>query len=133
MADDLKQTGKPDDSPINADQEHEVGCGSEKLGLSRRLMERVAVAAALGLSVAGTADAQAELTVQQQRMKTCNAEASQQELKGEARKDFMSNCLKGERQLTAQQQKMRTCNRQASAKELKGDEREAFMRTCLKT
>ena len=35
MADDLKQTGKPDDSRINVDQEHEVGYWSDKLGVSR--------------------------------------------------------------------------------------------------
>ena len=31
---------------------------------------------------------------QREKMKTCNAEASQKELKGEERKKFMSECLK---------------------------------------
>ena len=35
MADDLKQTGKPDDARINVEQEHEVRYWSEKLGVSR--------------------------------------------------------------------------------------------------
>ena len=35
MADDLKQTGKPDDARINVDQDHEVNYWSEKLGVSR--------------------------------------------------------------------------------------------------
>jgi hypothetical protein len=35
MADDLKQTGKPDDARINIDQEHEVKYWSEKFGVSR--------------------------------------------------------------------------------------------------
>ena len=35
MADDLKQTGKPDDARINVDQDHEVNDWSEKLGVSR--------------------------------------------------------------------------------------------------
>jgi hypothetical protein len=35
MADDLKQTGKPDDARINVDQEHELRYWSEQLGISR--------------------------------------------------------------------------------------------------
>jgi hypothetical protein len=35
-------------------------------------------------------------TTQQQRMKSCNAEAKGKSLKGEDRRSFMSGCLKGE-------------------------------------
>jgi len=43
MADDPKQTGKPDDQRINVDQDHELTYWSEKLGVSRdRLREAVA-------------------------------------------------------------------------------------------
>ena len=35
MADDLKQTGKADDTRINIEQDHEVSYWSEKLGMSR--------------------------------------------------------------------------------------------------
>jgi hypothetical protein len=35
MADDLKQTGKPDDQRINPDQEYELAYWSQKLGVSR--------------------------------------------------------------------------------------------------
>jgi uncharacterized protein DUF3606 len=35
MADDLKQTGKPDDTRINVDQDHEVGYWAKELGVSR--------------------------------------------------------------------------------------------------
>jgi hypothetical protein len=35
MADDLKQTGKSDDSRINLDQDHELSYWSERLGISR--------------------------------------------------------------------------------------------------
>jgi len=43
MADDLKQTGKPDDERINVNQDHELTYWSEKLGVSRdRLREAVA-------------------------------------------------------------------------------------------
>jgi hypothetical protein len=45
MADDLKQTGKSDDSRINVDQDHELSYWSEKLGVSRdKLREAVAKA-----------------------------------------------------------------------------------------
>ena len=45
MADDLKQTGKPDDQRINIEQDHELSYWSEKLGVSReQLREAVAKA-----------------------------------------------------------------------------------------
>jgi hypothetical protein len=43
MADDLKQTGRPDDGRINVDQDHELTYWSKTLGVSRdRLREVVA-------------------------------------------------------------------------------------------
>jgi hypothetical protein len=70
---------------------------------------------------------------QQQRMTDCNKMAGDKKLEGDARKSFMSSCLKGEDadKKTAQQQKMTDCNKQASAKGLKGDERQKFMSKCL--
>ena len=79
--------------------------------------------------------AQGQLTAQQQRMKSCNAQASSEHMKGEERRGFMSQCLKGEangKKLTAQQEKMATCSHEASAKQLKGTERQDFMRQCLR-
>ena len=35
MADDLKQTGKPDDQRINVEQDHELSYWSKELGVSR--------------------------------------------------------------------------------------------------
>ena len=35
------------------------------------------------------------LTAQQEKMKSCNADATAKGLKGDARKTFMSECLKG--------------------------------------
>jgi uncharacterized protein HemX len=93
-----------------------------------------ALLAALALAFPLAAGAQ-QLTAQQQRMKSCNAEASDKELKGDQRQSFMSQCLKGEgehKQLTAQQEKMKTCNREASDKNLKGDKRQDFMSECLR-
>jgi len=40
ITDDLKQTGKPDDTRINVHQEHEVKHWSEKLGASREELRR---------------------------------------------------------------------------------------------
>lgn len=70
-------------------------------------------------------------TAQQEKMKTCNADATTKALKGDERKAFMSDCLKAKPAVT-QQDKMKTCNADASAKTLKGDERKAFMSDCLK-
>ncbi|MDA0189147.1 MAG: PsiF family protein [Proteobacteria bacterium] len=68
---------------------------------------------------------------QQDRMKNCNAEAGEKSLKGDERKKFMSECLKGKPAAT-QQDKMKTCNAEAGGKGLKGDERKKFMSECLK-
>ena len=67
-------------------------------------------------------------TPQQNKMKTCNADAKDK--KGDERKKFMSECLKAKPEATAQQTKMKTCN--ADAKDKKGDERKKFMSECLK-
>lgn len=45
MADDLKQTGKPDDARINVEQEHELDYWSEKLGVSRERLRQAVQAA----------------------------------------------------------------------------------------
>ncbi|EMV7408063.1 phosphate starvation-inducible protein PsiF [Enterobacter soli] len=82
--------------------------------------------------------AEKTLTPQQQRMTTCNQQATAQTLKGDARKTYMSDCLKNgaskpqEKSLTPQQQKMRECNVQATEQSLKGDDRNKFMSGCLK-
>jgi hypothetical protein len=73
---------------------------------------------------------------QQERMKGCNEKAGAKKLEGDARKTFMSSCLKGEEAASpkqaAQQEKMKACNKQAADKNLKGDERKTFMSACLK-
>lgn len=71
---------------------------------------------------------------QQEKMKTCNAEASAQSLKGDARKAFMKRCLSADPKIVnSQQEKMKSCNAEASRKELKGEERKIFMSNCLKS
>ena len=91
----------------------------------------------LGLCVAPFAIA---APAQQNKMKTCNAEATAKGLgegKGDERKAFMKECLsaKPEKATKAaaggQQNKMKMCNKEAGAKKLKGDDRKTFMSTCL--
>jgi len=76
---------------------------------------------------------------QQERMKSCNDQAGAKKMEGDARKKFMSTCLKGgsaKKEPTAaqkaQQERMKACNKQASDKQIKGDDRKKFMSTCLK-
>lgn len=72
-------------------------------------------------------------TAQQNKMTSCNADASAKTLKGDERKAFMSACLKAKPEgATTQQEKMKTCNATASSQALKGDVRKAFMSDCLK-
>jgi hypothetical protein len=70
---------------------------------------------------------------QQDKMKTCNAEAKQKGLKGTDRQTFMNTCLSAGKAAATnpQQAKMTSCNKDATAKGLKGAERKAFMKTCL--
>jgi hypothetical protein len=110
------------------------------------MIRTLASSLALALMLAGPALAQdkqqdpsKKQAAQQQRMKSCNAQASKKELKGDERQAFMSECLKAESakakskgKTTAQQQKMKSCNAEAGKKKLKGDERKAFMSECLK-
>jgi len=73
---------------------------------------------------------------QQERMKSCNAEAATKKLAGDARKTFMSDCLSGktaeDTKPKTQQVKMKDCNASASDQKLTGDARKAFMSSCLK-
>jgi hypothetical protein len=72
-------------------------------------------------------------TAQQNKMTTCNADASAKSLKGDERKAFMSTCLKvAPAPAATQQDKMKTCNATAGTQALKGDARKAFMSDCLK-
>lgn len=72
-------------------------------------------------------------TAQQNKMTTCNADASAKALKGDERKAFMSNCLKAApAAATTPQERMKNCNATATTQALKGDARKAFMSECLK-
>lgn len=73
---------------------------------------------------------------QQEKMKTCNAQAKEQTLSGAARKSFMKTCLSNQpaadSKLNSQQQKMKQCNADARTKKLTGADRKTFMSSCLK-
>lgn len=101
----------------------------------KRVLIMVLMAGVMG-SAAAAADK--AMTPQQQRMTSCNQQATSQTLKGDARKTYMSNCLKNsqsapaDKSLTPQQQKMKDCNAEAGKKTLSGDTRKTFMSNCLK-
>lgn len=102
---------------------------------------------AVNVGIAAAAEAKkapsAAQLAQQDKMKSCNKEATAKALKGDDRKAFMKTCLSGktsaapaavapaEKKMT-QQDKMKACNKEAAAKALKGDERKKFMGECLK-
>ena len=100
-------------------------------------MRRSTWLVAMGALVALAAEvplAQADNS-QQQKMTSCNADASAKQLTGDDRKTFMSKCLSkssGSTSGNSQQEKMKSCNAEANSKSLKGDDRKSFMSTCLK-
>lgn len=92
------------------------------------------VLAGVIFSSSGSAFA-AEKSPQQEKMTLCNQHASSQNLKGDARKSFMRNCLRKDSKMSGmspQQMKMKTCNTEAGNKNLSGDARKTFMSSCLR-
>ena len=85
---------------------------------------------------AGTSAAAKPANSQQEKMKTCNADATSKGLKGDDRKAFMKTCLSDQpaapARTNSQQEKMKSCNTDATAKGLKGADRKSFMSSCLK-
>jgi hypothetical protein len=78
---------------------------------------------------------------QQDRMKTCNAEAKENALKGDERRSFMSGCLSSgsaaKQKLTADEagalkDRKKQCRSEATDKALKGEERKSFIAECVK-
>ena len=91
----------------------------------KHLVFAVAVAFAAPALAQDKKEPSAAQKAQQQRMAECNKQASAKGVKGDARKDFMSSCLKDK-----PQDRMAKCNKEATGK--KGDERKKFMSECLK-
>jgi uncharacterized membrane protein len=100
----------------------------------RRTTWVVAVGAALAVLPGPTVFA--ETNSQQEKMKTCNADAKAKNLSGDERKSFMKTCLSDQpaapAKTNSQQEKMKSCNKEATGKGLKGADRKSFMSTCLK-
>ena len=108
----------------------------------------------LVVALSSAADEKTTHPSQTQRMTECNAEAGEKHLTADARRQFMSACLKGHaatheetsgtekdshsepapdgKHHTTQGEKMKACNQEASAKNLHGDERKTFMSHCLR-
>ena len=100
-----------------------------------------------GLLAQGTTEAPAQRqpsaaqATQQERMRSCNAEAGTRSLAGDARRSFMSECLAGRMPAApdhqpsaaqaAQQDRMRSCNAEAGTRSLAADARRTFMSDCL--
>ena len=91
------------------------------------MLKHVLIAACFALPL--TAVAQEKMTAQQTKMATCNKDAGDKKLEGDARKKFMSECLSAKKM--SQQDKMKSCNKEAGNKKLAGDERKKFMSSCL--
>ena len=102
----------------------------------KQLISLVALGLALAVGGAHDADEKAP-SAQQNKMKTCNADAKTKDLKGDERKAFMKDCLSAKPAAaaadagTTQQNKMKTCNADAKTKALDGDARKKFMSECL--
>ena len=98
--------------------------------------QKPAAAPAAAAAPAPAPAAEKKLTSSQQRMTDCNKEAGDK--KGDARKEFMRQCMHGGSAPAtppakmSQQDRMKACNKEAGEKALKGDERKAFMSGCLK-
>ena len=97
-------------------------------------MKKMILSVAVSMFAASLAPAAFAATTQQNKMKECNASATDK--KGDERKAFMKECLSAkpaaEAKGTPQQEKMKACNKEAGEKALKGDDRKKFMSTCLK-
>jgi hypothetical protein len=91
------------------------------------MLKHVLIAAYFALPM--TVMAQEKMTAQQTKMATCNKEAGDKKLEGDARKKFMSECLSAKKM--SQQDKMKSCNKEAGDKKLAGDARKKFMSDCL--
>ena len=100
----------------------------------RRTKWLLATGAALAILLAQAPTAQADNS-QQDKMTTCNADATSKHLSGDDRKAYMKTCLSSapaaSTKSNSQQEKMKSCNADATTKGLKGDDRKSYMKTCL--
>lgn len=90
-----------DGKTLTPQQQRMSDCSKQSKGMKGDERRAFMSSCLKGKSVTPAADqapvAKAAGSSQQNRMKTCNADAKVQALKGAERKSFMSSCLKGER------------------------------------
>lgn len=79
--------------PHTAQQQRMIDCNHQATG--KKGAERKAFMSSCLKGRSPIATPQMANTTQQQKMKSCNAEAKTKALKGDTRKSFMSTCLKG--------------------------------------
>jgi len=91
-AQDTKPTDKETSKPLTPQQQRMVDCNKQATGKTGDERKTFMSTCLKGES---TAAAPAKQT-QQEKMKTCNAEAAKEKLAGDARKTCMSTCLKGD-------------------------------------
>jgi predicted ATP-binding protein involved in virulence len=93
-------------------------------------MKKFAIAIVVTMLATGSAFA----ATQQEKMKSCNAEAKAKSLKGAERREFMSQCLSATPEekaaRVAQQEKLKSCTAEAKAQSLRGEERRKFISEC---
>ena len=65
---------------------------------------------------------------QTSKMSQCSADAKDKGLKGDARKDYMSQCLR-----SSESPATTKCNAQATEKGLSGEKRKDFLKACIKS
>jgi psiF repeat len=65
---------------------------------------------------------------QQEKMKACQAQATEKKLEKQARQDYVNTCLKAKP--AKQESKMAMCNKKTAG--LKGDERNKAQSECMK-
>ena len=87
-----QETGKPG-KPMTPQQQRMVDCNKQATGKTGEERKTFMSSCLKGES---TAAAPAAKETQQEKMKSCNADAKKQKLKGAERKTFISTCLKGD-------------------------------------
>ena len=150
----MSKSGKP----LTAQQERMVNCNHEATGKTGEVRKAFmstclkgghsAMAATPAAAGAAAPAAMGSGMTQQEKMKSCNADAKGKALKGSARKTFMSSCLKGgdsamamapaaaapamagKTPATSHRASKKACSAEAKEKSLKGADRKAFMKTC---
>ena len=80
---------QPDEVTVKIDLRYAIACA-----VVAALSASTAIAAQDGVKATVAAERTPAQESQQNRMKRCNAEAKEKELKGDSRRAFMSSCLK---------------------------------------